>query len=431
MSRCIYGHPLSGSAFIKEFQRCSIKIGYKRSDSDKALFIRTDENEKVVAMICCYVDDLVAAGGGDELKRLWRLIELSGWRFDAPGKCSRFLGVNINRYESATHRHMDISMTEYIESIENTYERLFGVKPKPANSPCSEDVRASPTMLSSITARTPLHEQKEVQTILGMTLWCGRCVRPDIMSAVSFLCSRVSIWDQKCQRQLERLVGFLYRTRSWALNWAVPRDIEYHQLVPVCYFDADVPSTGSRAQTGVVNVLQTIDGKTVLTFDWISSRQTLIAVSTTVAELQACFAAVKIANLPLEFSRWLSKEGKRPTTGCGVMDDSEILLRGDNLCPIRSSLRGSEAINMVAKHVCHRRRVAILQELRLRRVASIFHVRSLCNIADCLTKGMSAIGVRIQQTLLGIKHPLARMVEWETAPLALRSDDTIEVEGFE
>ena len=68
---------------------------------------------------------------------------------------------------------------------------------------------------------------RRVQGYIGRLMWLARTGRPDICHSVGLLASVVGIWDELCERGLQRLVGYLKHTRSNALEYLV---LQEHNL---------------------------------------------------------------------------------------------------------------------------------------------------------------------------------------------------------
>ena len=396
LKRCLYGHPLSGTTFVKRLCADLQSVGFCHCESCPGLMRRPFCNDdSKFCLVSAYVDDLCAGADDAEQKRFYNDLERLGYKMSEPYTCSKFLGLSIavrgvdGNGDTSVERAARLSMPAYIDVITSTYQSNFGGNITAAPSPATEDVRGGHVHVNEFTQVFTSQQIKDVQCTLGQCLWLGRQCRPDVCCAVSFLSSRISCWDPACQAQLKRLVSYLQHTREFGLTWVIGAGVGPEDLGPVLYFDSDhhVP----KSQTGWVLMLQTADGSSQCTYDWGSTRQSLPGTSTGQSELLACFSSVSAA---------LGAAIDQTTFSLGheVLPDSfgrfagySVALRGDNLIPLKICSRGwgKVAASLKARHRTYGLKCESLRDMTSKLVIAPGHCRSSKNSSDLLTKTMS------------------------------------------
>lgn len=79
-------------------------------------------------------------------------------------------------------------------------------------------------------------ERKEkFHTAVAKLLYASKRVRPDIVSAVTFLCTRLKVQNEADWRKLERLIKYLRGSRSLSLTIAMRKSIELRAFVDASY----------------------------------------------------------------------------------------------------------------------------------------------------------------------------------------------------
>ena len=139
-----------------------------------------------------------------------------------------------------------------------------------------------------------------------MILWLTRCFRADVAYAASALGSRVASWTDKCERELERCVGYIAATQEIELkqSW-----VKGQQPVVRLYTDSDWRSP--KSQTGYALVLESdcnhesynpeYAKKCKILIAFGSIKQPLQAESVAAAESIAAYTGAR-RGLPLKWS---------------------------------------------------------------------------------------------------------------------------------
>jgi hypothetical protein len=125
---------------------------------------------------------------------------------------------------------------------------------------------------------------EKFHSTVAKLLYIAKRARPDLLTAVSFLTTRVQHPTEADRKKLERVLGYLRRTKDRALVLEPSKDMQL-----VAYVDASYDvHEGSRSHTGVLLTL----GKGAMYAK--SSKQKLVTKSSTEAELVALADATDI-----------------------------------------------------------------------------------------------------------------------------------------
>jgi len=198
--------------------------------------------------------------------------------------------------------------------------------------------------------RAPLlseKERKNFHTLVAKILFLSKRARPEVSTANSFLCTRVTKATEEDKKKLLQLLGFLQRTKDRVLTLK-PRDMKIE-----AYIDASfAPHDDSKSHTGVVVY---VGGAAV----YVASRkQKCVTKSPTESELVALTDYIGLVELFAEFVAFVTNSPisvpviyqdstsviALVTRGGGVVRTKHLRVRM-NLC--------KEALNLKRFIVCH------------------------------------------------------------------------------
>ncbi|MDE0828009.1 MAG: reverse transcriptase domain-containing protein [Vicinamibacterales bacterium] len=373
MERCLYGHPLSGHIWIETFLSFMRERGWRSLPDDPALMQRGN------TWLCIYVDDVAATGPPDELAQMWAEMR-DRFKVGMQEPLKDFLGLRIQFKKEDDGRSAYVDMSDYSRLCVDTYAELWPESVvRPCDTPMSDELRFAQDEKPD--AQTP---QKRVQKVLGMLLWLARCGRPDIALSVSRLGSRAARWDDVCDKQLLRLMGYLQTHHASAIRMFVSDRDNINDLRAVVSSDANLPPSG-KAQTGYVLAMEG-DGGTLVPIAWASKGQPLTADSTLMSELIAAHTAVRE-------TLCLASALQNDVVDIGTnIDDSKIckpiILRVDNEGVLSNCRRGvSDACGVMAKALSLR--VGLLRDLREMGLFDVVYVKTDENRSDMYTKALT------------------------------------------
>jgi hypothetical protein len=209
-------------------------LGYERCPVEPCA-IRRIENG-VVYTLLIYVDDILVKGDDKEFECLraafmkefqWIMMEVSNVLL--------YLGMLVELHDG----YVIIDMLLYIEKILKDYEDLG--KQGTRGSKSTFEVDESAEVLSKL-------EKKKFHMTVAKLLYLCKRARPDIMTVVSFLCTRVKGPTVEDKVKLIELLEYLNRTKSYKYR------VEPKGLFRVeVYIDASFGTHGdSKAHTGSV-----------------------------------------------------------------------------------------------------------------------------------------------------------------------------------
>jgi len=380
MGKCLYGHPLSGHVWIQNCLDALKKRGFVASAGDPALL------EKGSVLVCVYVDDVAATGDPHELRELWEGLKLDfpdAVNLDEVEECSEFIGIKVKRTKGRDYEQIDLDMSDYAREITKEFKVHFPKKKqgfKTSSIPMADDLRSRDEE-AEITV-----PEKRVQKLIGMLLWLSRCSRPDIGFATSRLGSRVSRWDDLCERELGRLVAYVGKTAHYTLRMVRSFLDKEEEITPIVHSDADLAEP--RSQSGSVLFLSGPNG-TYMPIAWQSKKQSLCADSVAISETIALHVAVREYLLLAEVLK---------------TDRSKALqVFADNSSCLRLAARGtSRAASILQKAI--RLRIGFLRDLREMGIVAFGHVRTKENRADALTKALSEAKLDEAVKMFGLSY---------------------------
>jgi hypothetical protein len=195
--KAMYGCIQASSLWYKFLKGILEKMGYQMSQMDKCVF-RKKVGDRIFILLV-YVDDILALVDRDEAEKIRKTLgrQFGKIHFEI-GKKLSYLGMEISITESG----VTVDMTFYAKKIledENVVEM---------KSPCTKtmfDVELSAELLDE-------EQRKWFHTKAAKLLYLAKRARPDILTAVSFLCTRVQSATTEVAAKLARVLGYIKST---------------------------------------------------------------------------------------------------------------------------------------------------------------------------------------------------------------------------
>lgn len=170
-------------------------------------------------------------------------------------------------------------MVDYADQAIQLYTEVVGheVKFRKVSTPYVSD-----GISNDLDYQTDGQVGHQASTVLMKLLWLTRLARPDLSFAVSSLASQVTRWSRNSDKQLFRLVSYLWSTRNLCLTFSV-MDSPSNCFLNM-YADADLGSFTATSTSGLFIVIEGPNG-TFVPITWSARRQSHVARSTAEAEL--------------------------------------------------------------------------------------------------------------------------------------------------
>ncbi|SCZ88747.1 BZ3500_MvSof-1268-A1-R1_Chr2-1g04610 [Microbotryum saponariae] len=249
-----------------------VACGYSRSDADSCLYVK--RVEEMFVYITLYVDDGLAASNDQtfldsEIQAFNKVYQLKRL-----GPVKVFLGLEFLR----TSKFIFVHQSKYIRSLVATYGGDHGSK-HPAKVPMEPR--------SNMEHSTePFDDIALYQSAVGALQYAAHRARPDIVTSVRAAASKVSAPTQADWIAVKRIIRYLQGTIDWGLKYNLEGSTVFE-----LYSDA---SWGDDMLTGksIGAFVSIMAGAAI---SWQSKQQSMVATSTTEAEILAASAAAKEA----------------------------------------------------------------------------------------------------------------------------------------
>lgn len=275
IKKYIYGLPDSGRAYYLAYREHLLANGYSSTMSDPCLFVRIVDSERTY--IWFHVDDtFVASNSTSGIERFTNIMRR---RFEITinDQVDSHLGVNMERLDDGS---IKLTQRKLLQQIFDEYppEDITRAKGIP--------IPLKPTVSSIDESSDSDIPQVEYLHLLGMLNYMTRS-RPDISTALSFAATHSSKPMRSHYLELLRIVRYLWDTRDKSL--IVRRGSNSNSsLTLTCYVDASyLTHADARSHSGYCMSFGTVG-----TFYVKSSKQQLVATSSTHAEIRALYQLI-------------------------------------------------------------------------------------------------------------------------------------------
>jgi len=354
--RSLYGMATSPRAWYLHLKTTLEKFGLEAGRADPCFFKKQD---KLYVLI--YVDDILFTGNRDEMDEFKRF--LSGeYDLKAPGNVKQFCGIAI-RQEG---ERILLNQEAYIKEL----VKRFGVeKTRKVNVPMTKipEKAGTATQDQAIARTTPYRE------LIGSLMFLSTQTRPDITFSLGILSRFNNNFNEEHWKAAKKVLRYLNETSQY--NLSGKRVETGNELVMTCYSDSDWAGAPDR---------KSISGCIILVNDvplvWYSKKQTLVALSSTEAELISLCECVKRKNYLKQLLLEYGFKIKEP-----------VVIHGDNQAALLIAKHG---VMMRTKHM-DLRKFYIKDEID-NGLIQLDYVPTEDNIADLLTK---PLGIQILERM--------------------------------
>ena len=202
--KAIYGMIESALLWYELYSTTLVKMGFEINPYDKCVANKIIDDSQCT--ICWYVDDNKVSHLDDKVND--SIVDAIEKKFGklarTTGKKHTFLGMDI---EFIGDKKLSITTPQHIEeALEDFGEEIDADAVNPAKSKLF--------IISNDSEKLSEAKADIFHSITAKLLWVGKRARPDLETAVSFLCTRVQAPTVEDWGKLKRVLKFLKKTKS-------------------------------------------------------------------------------------------------------------------------------------------------------------------------------------------------------------------------
>jgi hypothetical protein len=281
--KALYGCIQSGQLWYAKIKKILRREGYISTPTDPCIFRKV--SGFVLCILILYVDDMLLFADNEEINRVEQFMKREfKWITMDRGNTQSYLGMNIHVKKNC----IEIDMSYYTRQLLDEFQ--------PKQAYMTPAVKECFKYTSS--AALDVGGQKRFHTMVAKLLYLAKRARPDILTAVSFLCTKVTKPTKEDQQKLMRVMGYLKQSvnSKYVIEPTKP-------LRVITYIDAAFAThEDSKSHTGVALFIAG-----VLVYS-VSRKQTCVTKSPTESELVALSDYVGFVELFQEFISFLVSE---------------------------------------------------------------------------------------------------------------------------
>lgn len=356
--KSLYGLKQASRAWNTCFIEFLKKFNLVPLQKDSCILVRKASTDKITLLIAIYVDDGLACSSSKSL--LKEVIAHLKSRFEISvmdPKC--FVGLEIKR--NRAERTLTISQNYYISRI---IKRFNMSNAKPASTPA--DINLKLTKLGGADGEESKDVAVPYREAIGSLLYAVLGTRPDISYIVNYLARFCEQPKEIHWNAVKRVFKYLLQTQQYGLTYGPSKG----KSNLICYVDADFAGdVESRKSTSGYMVLY---GSTPII--WKSTKQSIVATSTTEAE----FVAASTASREVLWARQLLFE-------LGRQQQMPTKVYIDNQAAIKLVL--NQQIHAKTKHIDVT--YMFVRDIYNNREIDVEYIKTEDQIADFLTKPLA------------------------------------------
>ena len=364
--KCIYGLKQSPRNWNAKLHQTLLELGLTRSESDWSVYYKHLKDNSLIIVIV-FVDDIIIMSKHEtEIKQVKEHL-MSQYKMSDLGEIKKYLGMHIHYEKEKQQIHLDQS--HYIKDL---LERFKMETSKEISTPLNTDhqLTVQDDKEEDCPHTTPYREA------IGALLYLSLCTRPDIAYSVNLLSQYVSKPKLKHWQGVKRILRYLKGTinHKLILGGEASMNIRCHTNEPANilqgFADADWAGnkTDRKSTSGYVFQLGTS------TISWSSTKQAVVAMSTTEAEYVSLSNAAKEA-------LWL----RQLLLELKIKPDGIITIYSDNIGAVE--LSKSTKFHKRSKHIDIKHH--FLKELTQEsKIIQVQHIPTDEMKADILTKAL-------------------------------------------
>ena len=351
LNKALYGLKQAPLCWSNKLKDVLNQMGFFSTKADPCIYTRKDADS--LSYVLIYVDDMLVAS--KDLEKVEQIKEQLKVKLEIKdlGEISTFLGVDFKK--TSDGKCLTMSQERYIEQLAMRFN-LTDASPK----------RSLPPLESIDLSGDDVDDSFPVRNLVGGLLFIANMTRPDISAPVSYLSRFLDRPTKRVWGYCQQVLRYLHSTKDLKLYLG---DQDGSSLR--VYADASFAQEKDRkSQSGAVFQLA---GSTV---GWYSKRQKTVSSSTTEAEYIAMAHAMNEALWLQQLLSELAYPVQYPTP---IFEDNQPAI----------AIVKSQKKQGLAKHIDIKCKA--LQDYVLKGYFNVFHVGTLDQLADCLTKTKSSV----------------------------------------
>ena len=228
LKKALYGCIESARIWYEKISSDFERMGYKKNGVDMCVFNRI-ENDNTQSTILIHVDDcLITARNEENLSNIIKEIEGRYKELTIKrGRVIDYLGMRMEFQELFKSGNVKITMNGYIKELLEFTKNIKGI----ANTPASDK-------LFKVSKESNLLGEKEkdfFHSVVAKCLYLAKRVRPDILTAVSFLVKRVTRSTREDMDKLERLIKYIRDTKYLGIKLEGGKNLGVYAYIDASY----------------------------------------------------------------------------------------------------------------------------------------------------------------------------------------------------
>jgi len=282
--KALYGCVQASKLWYNKLTKFLRTLGYDASPTDPCI-MRKIVDDKIYLLVI-YVDDILVLAEESEIERIRdAFIQAFQWITMEVNDSHSYLGMQIIMKKGFAVIDMSHFIERLLDSSGETNLRKF-------MSPAGKDIFSVQDKATLL----PEPERKMFHTSVAKLLYLSKRSRPDILTAVGFLCTRVTRATVQDRLKLRRVLGYLKRTKQKTLHLKIGDFCQLQANVDAAF--ASHPD--AKSQSGLAIFM----GKALLFA--ASRKQKCVSKSPTDSELIALSDNIQFIELFAEFIAFIT-----------------------------------------------------------------------------------------------------------------------------
>ena len=355
-------------------------MGFEQGQNDLCLFF----NPITLMRIACHVDDILARGNREESTKFWDAVDakfgLKEWHICEYDNPISYLSLRIKVQDRDGVDWYSIDQSQDLAQF-IVDEGMANIRPVSAPMPDRKELLSNPKEVS-------ITEHKWIRSTVGSLSYFATHSRPDIAYEVNRVSQCLEKPTQGTILAVRRIIAYIAGTLDFQLEAPRVKGTDWH-----LYSDSD--HAGDRAINGTKSVTGVVFLCNGMPIHWRSKKQPATSTSSAAAEIYAFSEAVRDAQVRFFIAEEMGIKVKYPI---------EIFI--DNAAGV--SFQRCTNPDTQIKGVFDLRDEWV-RELRNSKKVSALKVDTVKNIADMMTKCLSAtVRERLMFELSAIAREIAR-----------------------